>query len=175
MLIQVFAKASERQNVPKIQLLTIWFGANDAALPGEQQHVPLPKYKQNLSNLIHTVRDPGSQWYSSETRIILITPPPVNTYQWVEFLRNCDPPKDYSDRQFDLTKQYAEAAKEVGEAEKVPVVDAWTLLWEACGQDEHNLPKFLTDGLHLNAEAYKVREIVPVNHGSLSFVPDKSV
>ena len=77
---QVFAKASERQNVPKVQLLTIWFGANDAVLTGEQQHVPLEQYKANLSKLIHMVRDPSSEYYSPETRIILFTPPPVLTH-----------------------------------------------------------------------------------------------
>ena len=118
------------------------------------------------------VRDPGSQWYSPETRIILITPPPVNTHQWIEFLRTCDHPKDYSDRQFDITKQYAEAAKEVGKAENVPVVDTWTLLWEACGRDEHSLPKFLTDGLHLNAEAYKVRELRAPHACELRFITE---
>ena len=144
-------------NVPKIQLLTIWFGANDACIPGEEQHVPLPKYKQNLSNLIHIVKDPWSMWYSPETRVILITPPPINPPQWLEFLRNNGyPERDYFDREFDLTKQYAEACKEVAKVENIPVIDTWTALWEACGHDEKNLSKFMTDGLHLNEKAYKV-------------------
>lgn len=139
-----------------MQLLTIWFGANDATIPGEQQHVPLPEYKDNLSKLIHLVRDPSSDWHSPETRIVLITPPPVNTHQWLEQLRTLDPPKDKLDRQFDLTRQYAEGAKEVGKKEDVPVVDTWTLLFEAAGKDEKNLAKFCTDGLHLNENGYKV-------------------
>lgn len=156
----MFAKRNDRHNVPKIQLLTIWLGANDATIPGEQQHVPLPKFKHNLSNMIHMVRDPWSEWFSPETRIILFTPPPVNTYQWLEFLRTCDPPKEYTDRKFEITKEYAEAVKEVGTQENVPVVDTWTLLWESCGKEEKNLSKFCTDGLHLNEEAYKVRTTI---------------
>lgn len=106
--------------------------------------------------MIHMVRDPWSEWYSPETRIILFTPPPINTHQWLEFLRNLDPPTEQLDREFDVTKGYAEAVKEIGKEENVPVVDTWTLLWEGCGKEEKKLSKFSTDGLHLNEEAYKV-------------------
>ena len=152
----MFAKRSDREHVPKVQLLTIWFGANDAMIPGEQQHVPLQQYKANLSKLVHMVRDPSSEYYSPETRIILFTPPPVNTIQWIEELRSRDPPKQELDRDFNVTRQYAKGVLEVGRKEKVPVVDTWTLFYEAAGKEEKNLAKYLTDGLHLNAEAYKV-------------------
>jgi isoamyl acetate esterase len=135
--------------------LTIWFGANDACLPGKQQHVPLETYKDNLTKLIHLVRDPESEWHSPETRIILFTAPPVNPSQWLDWLRQTDPDAEY-DRDFNLTKQYAEAAKEVGAKENVPVVDTWTLLFKTADNDEKNLPQLLSDGLHLNQKAYKV-------------------
>jgi len=32
----------------------------------------------------------------------------------------------------------------------------WTALWEAAGQDEGSLDKYLRDGLHLNAEGYTI-------------------
>lgn len=164
----MFAKRSERRNLSKVQLLTIWFGANDATIPGEQQHVPLSKYKENLSKLIHMVRDQTSEYYSPETRIVLFTPTPVNTHQWIEELRSREPPKQELDRDFDITRQYAEGVKEVGKKEKVPVVDTWTLLYDAAGRREEDLSKYLTDGLHLNTEAYKVRVIAVISATSHS-------
>ena len=58
------------------------------------------------------------------------------------------------DREFDTTKLYADAVKDVGESEGVPVLDLWTAVFEAAGRDEKQLEKFLVDGLHLNAAGY---------------------
>ena len=156
----MFAKKSERQNVAKVQLLTIWFGANDACLPGEQQHVPLGQYAENLSKLIHMVKSPSSEWYSPETRIILFTPPPLNTHQWIQHLRTrpSPPPRDTLDRSVEATKAYAEAVIGVGDKENVPVIDTFKLLWDAAGGQEKNLEAYLTDGLHLNEKAYKASD-----------------
>eukprot|EP00977_Amphora_coffeiformis_P029903 scaffold43448_cov199-Amphora_coffeaeformis.AAC.4 len=35
---------------------TIFFGANDAVLPGNKQHVPLARYQQNVSHMITQIR-----------------------------------------------------------------------------------------------------------------------
>lgn len=154
----MFAKKAERQNLSKVQLLTIWFGTNDACLPGEQQHVPLPKFSENLTKLIDMVRNPKSEWYSPETRIILYTPPPLNTHQWIVHLRTrpSPPPRDTLDRSVASTKSYAEAVIEVGKKENVPVIDTFEILWGAVGGDEKKLAGYLSDGLHLNEKAYKV-------------------
>ncbi|KAJ3012366.1 hypothetical protein NUW54_g1898 [Trametes sanguinea] len=37
---QCFATQHEQQYVPKVRILVIWFGANDAAPPPKDQHVP---------------------------------------------------------------------------------------------------------------------------------------
>ncbi|KAH7922810.1 SGNH hydrolase [Leucogyrophana mollusca] len=140
---QIFAKEHEQHHVPKVRLLTIWYGANDASPAPSPQHVPRDRYKTNLSHLIHMVTSPASAWYSPDTRIILITPPPVNTYQW-------------DGRVFDATKSYAEAVKEVGLKENIPVADVWTEIWEAAGKDEKSCERFLSDGLHLNAAGYEI-------------------
>ncbi|KAI0340206.1 SGNH hydrolase [Trametopsis cervina] len=153
---KVFAKKAERQNVPKVQLLTIWFGANDAVLAGEQQHVPLPEYSENLSKLVQMVKSPASEWYAPETRIVLFTPPPINTYQWVEFLKAGDIPRDTSDRTVENTRSYADAVIAVGQKEDVPVLDLYSIIWNAAGGEEKKLEAFLTDGLHLNEKSYKL-------------------
>jgi hypothetical protein len=59
-------------------------------------------------------------------------------------------------RTFDVTKAYAEEVKRVGEAENVPVVDAWTRIWEAAGKSKEAVKGFLTDGLHLDKAGYEV-------------------
>jgi lysophospholipase L1-like esterase len=59
-------------------------------------------------------------------------------------------------RRFDTTKTYAEEVKKVGEAEEVPVVDAWTGVWEAAGKNKEAVKAFFTDGLHLNRAGYEV-------------------
>ena len=131
-----------------MRLATIWFGANDACLKPSPQHVPLDRFRANLHTLIERV--------PAGAAIVLIAPPPVNTYQRGADLASRDPPKEL-DRSFEVTKQYAEAVKEVGSEKAVPVVDVWTVLWEAVGKDERKLDQVLSDGLHLNAAGYEVR------------------
>ncbi|KAF8557328.1 SGNH hydrolase [Imleria badia] len=140
---QILAQQHEQHHVPKVQLLTIWFGANDAAPPPSPQHVPRDRYKDNLDHLVNMVKSPTSAYYSPYTRIILITPPPVNTHQGAK-------------RIFSETKLYAEAVKEVGAQVGVPVADVWTEIWEAAGSDERACEQFLYDGLHLNSAGYQI-------------------
>lgn len=40
-----------------VLFVTIFFGANDAALPGELQHVPIEEYGENLSTMISYIRN----------------------------------------------------------------------------------------------------------------------
>lgn len=94
------------------------------------------------------VKSPTSAYYSPETRIILITPAPVNTKQWN---------KPDSPRVFETTRSYAEAVKEVGEKENVPVADVWTKIFDAAGRSEEACEKYLSDGLHLTSDGYNVR------------------
>ena len=127
-----------------MELLTIWLGTNDAAPLPDPLHVPKDEYIQNLEHLIDMVKSPSSPYHSPDTRIILITPPPVDIHR--------EPIRD-----FNVTKSYAEAAKEVGSALQVPVADVWTKIWEASGEDEKALPTYLRDGVHLTEAGYQVR------------------
>jgi len=101
------------------------------------------------------IKSPTSPYYSPTTRIILITPPPVNTFQRRADLESRQPPLTL-DRGFDVTKAYAQSVREVAQSEDVALVDVWSALWEAAGGDEMSLTKFLRDGLHLNAEGYRI-------------------
>ncbi|KDQ12349.1 hypothetical protein BOTBODRAFT_67540 [Botryobasidium botryosum FD-172 SS1] len=140
---KAFAKKPSQHWYPRVNLLTVWFGANDACIPSSHQYVPLEKFKQNLLSIISMVRQPTSEWYSPSTRVILITPPPVNEKLWL-------------DRRLVRSREYADAVKQVAQEAGVGVVDAWTAIWESAGETEENLRDYLYDGLHLNAEGYRI-------------------
>ena len=101
--------------------------------------------------MVRAIRAPESQWYSPETRLLLITPPPIHVPSMKVDLQPT--------RTFDVTKAYAEEVKKVGEAENVPVVDAWSRIWEAAGKNKEAVKGFFTDGLHLGKSGYEVSTI----------------
>ena len=104
------------------------------------------------------VRSSSSEYYSPKTRILLISPPPVNTYQRGAELASRNPPR-VCDREFGFTKLYAEAVVKTAQEEGVAIADIWTVIWEAAGKEERALSAYLSDGLHLNAKGYEVRGI----------------
>jgi len=152
---QCFATQQQQQHAPKVRILTVWFGANDACLKPSPQHVPLPKFISNIKQIVNMIQSPKSPYYSPCTRIILITPPPINEQRRAADLASRSVPLPL-DRHFDTTKAYAEGVKDVGAEEGVAVVDVWTELWKAAGEDQQGLNKFLSDGLHLSKDGYAV-------------------
>ncbi|KAJ7090033.1 SGNH hydrolase-type esterase domain-containing protein [Mycena crocata] len=136
-------------------MLVVWFGANDACIQPSPQHVPLSKFIENIKHILHLIQSAESPYYSPSTKIILITPPPINTHQRAADLSSRDPPLPL-DRKFDTTKEYAEGVKQVAAECQVSVVDVWTAIWTDAGETEETLAKYLSDGLHLNPEGYTV-------------------
>ncbi|KAJ7752012.1 GDSL Lipase/Acylhydrolase [Mycena metata] len=171
---QCLPNKRDQQHVAKIKLLVVWFGANDACIKPSPHHVPLPKFTDNLNRIVHLVHsaDPS-------TKIILVTPPPVNTHQRLANLASRDPPLAL-DRNFEVTKEYAEAVKAAAGASNVPVVDVWTAIWKAAGEREEALSRYLSDGLHLLPDGYAVvyealvktiaSEYPELNHENLQYV-----
>lgn len=149
-------------HTPRVRLLTIWFGANDAVLPGFRQHVPISRFSENLTTMVRAIRTPESPWYSPETKIILITPPPIHVPSMRADMQVT--------REFDNTKAYADEVKKIGEAEGVPVVDAWTGVWDAAGRDREAVKAFFTDGLHLGKAGYEVSQTVELNSGTVTLL-----
>jgi lysophospholipase L1-like esterase len=107
------------------------------------------------------VKSPTSEYHSPKTRVLLISNPPVNTYQRAADLASRDPPRK-CDREFEFTRQYAEAVVKSAQEGGIPVADVWTVLWEAAGKDERALSAYLTDGVHLNEKGYEVRRCLSV-------------
>jgi lysophospholipase L1-like esterase len=134
----------------RIKLMTIWFGTNDSVLEGESQHVPLDKYKANLSHLVSLVRSPMSPYQDPQTRIVLITCPPVMEKAWTAHLAKVRLERGESDvnkpsRSKENARLYAQACKDVAEQEELPVVDAYAEVIRAAGGDsEDQLAPFFT-------------------------------
>ena len=106
----------------------MFFGANDACLPGGHtgQHVPLEYFKQNLINIMK-----HSSVIAQKPRLILVTPPPVNEYQLEEWgLR-----EGVTDtvRTAEYTKRYADATREIGDELGVVVLDIWSIFMKMTG------------------------------------------
>jgi isoamyl acetate esterase len=130
------------------QLVTVWFGANDAALPdrtSKVQHVPVEEYTMNLKEMVERLKCLADQ-------VVLLTPPPVS-----EPHRILHAKETYgidlvlgSERTNNVTKMYAEACVDVGEMCGVPVVDMWGICMEKEPVRYGDL--FLNDGLHLTEQ-----------------------
>lgn len=112
----------------------IFFGANDACLPGTStgQHVPIDRYIQNLKQLI---AHPSVK--EQEPRLILVTPPPVDEYQLEESGLECG--NSEIQRTAEHTRKYADACRRVGAELNLAVVDLWSIFMAKAGW-EHGKP-----------------------------------
>ncbi|KAF2473915.1 SGNH hydrolase [Lindgomyces ingoldianus] len=71
---EIIERATESTASPTL-LITIFLGANDACLPPAGAHVPLPKFEDNIRDYVETILDEEGL---ENTKIVLITPPPIN-------------------------------------------------------------------------------------------------
>lgn len=116
------------------------------------QHVPLEQYKENLRFIL---THPAIQEHG--TKIIVLTPPPINEYQ----LQYFDASKgfDTPSRTAANTKVYADACRDVAQSLGLPVADIWTAILKSAGWKaglpltgskdipaSEALASFLTDG-----------------------------
>lgn len=134
----------------------IFFGANDACLPGTTgQYVPLETYKQNLREIImhRTIA-------FHKPRIILVTVPPIDEYA-LEAVDLAEGRQSRS-RTAARTKEYADASREVGNELGVAILDLWSIFMEHAGWKEGQplpgsktvakndvLGALLRDGMHI--------------------------
>lgn len=127
--LQVLPQFMPDPSQANVRLMTVFFGANDACIPGNAQHVPLDEY---LANLKATVQHPTV--LAHRAKVLLITPAPVDEHQ----LEPNDLAIGYSglQRTAENTKRYADACRDVGKQLGVPVVDLWTVFMRAAGWKE---------------------------------------
>eukprot|EP00389_Voromonas_pontica_P014026 GDKH01021703.1.p1 GENE.GDKH01021703.1~~GDKH01021703.1.p1 ORF type:complete len:255 (+),score=42.35 GDKH01021703.1:114-878(+) len=150
------------QKFGSIPLVTLFLGANDAALPPApefggsafpNQTVELNQYGENIEKLVAQVREAVG-----EARILLITPPPVNDVAFIEFMREVQPNAAHlitkSNRNLEQATLYAERCKSVAERLGLPVVDLCSELQQTTV--DGGWKSLLSDGLHLSEEGQRV-------------------
>ncbi|XP_074065739.1 isoamyl acetate-hydrolyzing esterase 1 homolog isoform X3 [Macrotis lagotis] len=135
---RLIRKSSNAENLVAI---TIFFGANDSALKDEnpKQHIPLDEYIENLKNMIQYLKSIDIP----ESRIILITPPPLCESAWE---KECIAQGFKLNRTNVVVGEYAKACLQVGQNCGADVLDLWTLMQK----DNEDFSSYLSDGLHLS-------------------------
>ena len=142
----MFGSRTEAQTHPQ-DLVTVFFGANDAALPDRtafKQHIPLPEYRQNLTEIVTKLRAARFR------HIVLISPPPVSEPHRIAYARAVYGVElKQSERTLEAAGSYASScvslAQELGP--DVIYVDLWTGFQTVQDWQE----TLLNDGLHLTA------------------------
>lgn len=115
----------ERTAWPSIRILTVFFGANDACLPGNLQHVELQTYVDTIKAIFQYPL--FQERAARKTHIIIITPPPINEHQLPQA------PDGSSQRRAGITSQYARAAVQAGRAYGVHTLDFWSIIMKKVG------------------------------------------
>jgi lysophospholipase L1-like esterase len=131
------------------RLITLWLGANDAALPDGPcggQYVPLATYKSNLHALIKLFKDKAPQ-----AELLLITPPPVD-----DNVRRVVFGGEKLDRSNAAAHEYARACVQVAREANVQVLDLYTLFTTMRPGEQWK--SLLVDGLHLSSEGNQLME-----------------
>ncbi|KAH8694853.1 SGNH hydrolase-type esterase domain-containing protein [Talaromyces proteolyticus] len=137
----------------EIKLLSICFGTNDAT-KNDYQFVPLPRYKENLEDMILLARQ-------RNIPTILISPGPIDEYS-ANGTEECG-------RSTLRARQYAEACQDIAKDNGIPFINLWEGLLLAEGWDygdpiignrgemaDRHLRYMLTDGVHFSGKAYRV-------------------
>jgi lysophospholipase L1-like esterase len=122
--------------------VTVFFGANDAALTNSVQHVPLERYVANLGVLIDKLRE----LFGPTLEILLVSPAPIDDALWAAHCR-----AQYgseTNRLVAVTRTYRDAAADVAARFKVTFVDLFDGRFAA--------PGLLSDGLHLTPAGNRV-------------------
>ncbi|EGZ15525.1 hypothetical protein PHYSODRAFT_333765 [Phytophthora sojae] len=127
-------------------LVTIWLGANDAALPDgsmSEQHVPIAAYQYNLVKLVQSFKA-----IAPAASILRVAPPHVDDeVQKTNAMDEKGAKKGLVSRSNKVTGEYARACVETASELNVPVLDLYSY-FNDMSKSERNA--MLLDGLHFN-------------------------
>ncbi len=119
----VAAGIEDGSGASRLVLATVFFGANDAVLAGDKQHVPVDEFRLNLIHIVGNLRSKHSN-----AVIILITPATVDSNMW-------------PNRSVESVSIYAETVRNVAAELQVDLLDLWV--------EPHRIEMAdLNDGLH---------------------------
>jgi len=144
------------QEPGNIVLVTLFFGANDAALQDRDvaKHVPIPEYLTNVETIIDNI----SKSYPN-AKILVISPPPVHREQRLAFQikRYGDKATGIPERTSEHTSKYVGVCREVAEKKKIPYLDMFAAIRNAEGNtDSDDFGRFFHDGLHFSELGHKL-------------------
>ncbi|KAL7483450.1 hypothetical protein ACHAW6_009101 [Cyclotella cf. meneghiniana] len=139
----------------RVLMVAVFFGANDASLPGDRehcQHVPIDEYENNLRRIVQTIRATFPEENKGQNLrvppILLITPPPIDEKKWDTYcIQNFN---QLSPRTNHASKAYGDRVKCLAKDLECLVVDAFALLGGDHPEQEAYYGQNLEDGLHLN-------------------------
>ncbi|MCD7447034.1 hypothetical protein HAX54_021667 [Datura stramonium] len=143
MALQVLDKVFPKDAEIKPSLVILYFGGNDSADPNfpSSPHVPLDEYVANMKEIVLHIKS-----LSEKTRLIMLSAPPVNEEQIIQFYG------DNRGRTNERCRIYSEAGIKLGQELGVKVIDFWSALQER--------PDWLTtvfwDGMHLTKEGSEI-------------------
>jgi len=130
-----------------IAAVTLFLGANDAALPEEKptQHVPVRSYQENLLLIIEKIKKIGIKG----NQIIVITPPPISETCLLEdmVLKGEGTKCTRTNKNAEI---YSRACLKVAEESDCRYIDLWKSI-----NFEDDMKSFLCDGLHLSVKGNK--------------------
>ncbi|KAG8405167.1 isoamyl acetate-hydrolyzing esterase [Metarhizium acridum] len=162
--LRVLPKIMPDPQQTRVRFMAILFGSNDACFPDAEngQHVPLDQYKKNLVKLL---THPALE--AHHPRLLLVTPPPIEERRLDHRVKSQGYLK--LNRSNVVTKQYADASREIAKEMKVGCVDLWTAFmskagWQTgdplygsqCLPENDAIRALIHDGLHFTPEAYKI-------------------
>ena len=137
-------------------LVIVQFGNNDSAVdvwktpPAKEPRVALEEYERNLREIVSTLKKRGS-------KVILVTPLPT---RWTEKLKQMygKPPYDPADPNgFNFLKaKYVKTLKKIGAAEKVPVIDLYSVYHKYDSTEGRTMDELFLDGMHPNNKGHRI-------------------
>ena len=141
----------DENNTSSVQLVSVFFGANDAALEtGEssRQFISLDEFTSNMKKILQHIKSVCS----NDVEIVLISPPPICHEQRLEAQRKKATQCGFTasgklERTNENTGKYANAVEELAKTEGLRYIN----LWRQMQDDRDDWSIFLDDGLHLSA------------------------
>jgi len=133
-------KVFEHKEAGNPSFLTIWFGANDSALEGGPQHVPLDEFSNNIRLLYAHARKHCE-------RVILICPPAFSFDHWKLYCEATNRPAASLLRSNDHTQIYAAEVEKIAKQLNAPFISTHSEMMK-----EEKWAKYLCDGLYLSKE-----------------------
>lgn len=118
----------------------VFFGTNDSVVPLHFQHVPLPRFKDNLRAIGLAAKEAGIP-------VVMVGPAPFSVNAWAAVR-----PEQADERSTQRHREYCDAVVEVGAELGVPVVGLWYEImaeigWRESEQTLESETKMKTSGL----------------------------